>query len=57
MASGKAGALPPLLPLPSNIRLAWKLLTVSNTLAYYNTKLFTTVKSFISQAPDNLTDA
>jgi len=33
------------------IRLGWQLLTVTNTLAYYDISLITTVKSFIVQTP------
>ncbi len=33
-----------------NIRLERKLLTVTNTVAYYGTQLITTVKSFIVKA-------
>jgi hypothetical protein len=36
---------------PANIRLSWKWLTVANSLAYYDTELIKTVKSFIVQAP------
>jgi hypothetical protein len=38
------------LALPANIRLGWKYLTVTNTLAYYGTELITTIKSFKVQA-------
>ncbi len=34
-----------------NIRLEWKWLTLTNTLAYYNTSRITAVKSFIVPAP------
>ncbi len=40
-----------LLTLPSNIRLVRKWLTVSNSLAYYDTELITAVKSLSVQAP------
>jgi hypothetical protein len=33
--------------LPTNIILVWKGLTVTNTLAYYNTELVNNVKSVI----------
>ncbi len=36
--------------LPANIRLGWKRETLTNTLAYYSMKLFTSVKSFTAQA-------
>jgi hypothetical protein len=35
---------------PTNIRLGWKGLPWTNTLAYYENLLITTVKSFIVQA-------
>ncbi len=35
----------------ANIRHGWKLLTVTNTLAYYKTETITTVKSFYSTGP------
>jgi hypothetical protein len=38
--------------LPANNRLEWKLLTVTNTLAYQGMELITTAKSFIMQYPD-----
>jgi hypothetical protein len=38
------------LALPANIRLGWKGLPETNTLAYYNNPLITDVKSFIVQA-------
>jgi len=34
------------LNLPANTRIGWKRLTVTNTLAYYNTELITNVKRF-----------
>ncbi len=38
--------------LPATIVIpGWKGLTVINTIAYYNTELITTVKSFIVQTP------
>ena len=37
--------------LARNIGLEWKWLTLTNTLAYYNTARITAVKSFIVQAP------
>jgi hypothetical protein len=37
--------------LARNIRLEWKWLTLTNTLAYYNTARITAVKSFIVEAP------
>ncbi len=43
-----------LLTLPGNIRLGWKWLTVTNTLAYFDTVSITAVKSFIVQNPDFL---
>ena len=39
------------LVLPTNIRLGWKSMQVANTLAYYDTAIISTVKSFIVQAP------
>jgi len=46
--------------LPTNIRLGWKGLTVTNALAYCGTELITAVKSFIvpggSKTPRNLLD-
>ena len=41
-----------LLTLLSNIRLGWKGLPRTNTLAYYENPLITAVKSFIVQAPE-----
>ncbi len=41
-----------LLASPTKIRLGWKGLPRSNTLAYYENPLITTVKSFIVQAPE-----
>jgi hypothetical protein len=35
--------------LSANIRLGWKRMAVTNTLAYYNTATITTVKRFIVQ--------
>jgi hypothetical protein len=43
-----SGSLP---VLPTNFRLGWKSMQVANTLAYYNTAIITTVKSFIVLAP------
>jgi hypothetical protein len=40
-----------LLASPTNIRLGWKGLPGTNTLAYYENPLIMTVKSFIVQAP------
>jgi hypothetical protein len=40
-----------LLALPTNIKLGWKSLTVTNTLAYFITELVTAVKYFIVQTP------
>ncbi len=37
--------------LPANVRLEWMLLTATNTLAYYDTELITSVKGGIVQAP------
>jgi hypothetical protein len=39
------------LPLPANIRLGRKGLTVTNTLAYFKTELIAAVKSLIVLAP------
>ncbi len=36
-----------LLPLHGNIRLGWKLLTVTNTLAYYDVGFITAVKGYL----------
>jgi hypothetical protein len=36
---------------PENIRLGWKSLTRSNTLAYYEMAKYAVVKSFTVQAP------
>ncbi len=33
--------------IPANIRLGWKKLTVTNTLAYYDMEVITAVKSFV----------
>ncbi len=38
--------------LPANIRLGWKGLSGTNTLAYYENPYITAVKSFIVQAPE-----
>jgi hypothetical protein len=38
--------------LPVNIRLGWKGLPETNTLAYYENPLITAAKSFIVQAPE-----
>jgi hypothetical protein len=35
--------------MPAIIRLSWKKMEVTNTLAYYNTATITTVKSFTVQ--------
>ena len=59
MFAGKARRLPEsgapllgsLLTLPANIRLSWKSLPGSNTLAYYENPLITAVKSFIGLVP------
>jgi hypothetical protein len=40
-----------LLVLPTNIRLGWKSMQVTNTLAYCDTAIIIAVKSFIVQAP------
>jgi len=40
-----------LLALSAKIRPGWRRLTMTNTLAYYDTITFTAVKSFIVQAP------
>ncbi len=40
-----------LLVLPTNIRLGLQSMQVANTLAYYDTAIFTAVKSFVVQAP------
>jgi hypothetical protein len=55
MFVGKARAplVFPDLALPANIRLGWKGLPGTNTLAYYKNPLITAVKSFIVQAPDD----
>jgi hypothetical protein len=37
--------------LPANIRLEWKSIEVSNSLAYYDMATITAVKGFIVQAP------
>ncbi len=41
-----------LLALPTNIRLSWKGLQGTNTLAFYKTSQLTAVRSFITLAPD-----
>ncbi len=59
MFAGKAGAYPSegasllgrLLASPTNLRLGWKGLPRTNTLAYYESLKITTVKSFIVQGP------
>ncbi len=38
--------------LPAHIRLSWRGLPLTNTLAYYENPLITAVKSFIVQAPE-----
>jgi len=38
--------------LQPNIRIEWKLMRVSNTLAFYNVIMIAAVKSFISRAPE-----
>ncbi len=38
--------------LSENIRLGWNWLRVTNALAYYQTKLIASIKSFIVQAPN-----
>ncbi len=40
-----------LLALPTNVRLGWKSLPRTNTLAYYKSLEITAVKSFITLAP------
>jgi hypothetical protein len=40
-----------LLPLPTNIRLKFKRMALTNTLAYYEMATITSVKSFMVQAP------
>jgi hypothetical protein len=47
-----ASLLDRLLALPTNIRLGWKGFPQSNTLAYYENPLITSVKSFIRLAPE-----
>ncbi len=37
--------------LPANIRIGWKRLATTNTLAYYGLELNTVVKGFIVQSP------
>ncbi len=44
-----------LVALTENIRLGWRQLAVTNTLAYCNTKLITAVKSFKVQVITNFT--
>ncbi len=39
--------------VPANIDLGWKLLKVTNALAYYILKLITVVKSFLVRAFQN----
>jgi hypothetical protein len=46
MFAGKGGALRD----STIVRLGWKQLTVTNTLAYYDSELTGTVKGFIVQA-------
>ncbi len=46
----KCSSLRKALALPANIRLGWKGLPGTNTLAYYENPQITTVKSFIVQA-------
>jgi hypothetical protein len=41
-----------LLALPTNIKLGWKCLPVTNTLAYYENSKVTAVKSFITLTSD-----
>ncbi len=36
------------LVLPSNIRVGWKSLTMTNTLAYCNTEIFTQIQQFVT---------
>jgi hypothetical protein len=43
--------------LPANIRLGWKGLPGTNALAYYEKAYLTSVKSFITLAPENWQDA
>ncbi len=42
-----------LLAIPANIKLERKRLRTANALAYYDSELFTVVKSFIANAPGN----
>jgi hypothetical protein len=42
------------LVLPVNLRLSWKRLTVTNTLAYYTVIVFTAAKSFIVKGTSRL---
>ncbi len=60
MFAGKAGAYPSeapfrLLASPTNIRLGWKGMPGTNTLAYYGKASLTAVKRFITLAtsPDD----
>ncbi len=43
-----------LIALPANITVGWKLIAVTNTLAYFNTATIASVKSFIVQDPGGL---
>ncbi len=43
-----SGSLPVLL---TNVRLGWKSMQMTNTLAYYDKAIITAIKSFIVQAP------
>ncbi len=47
----KGASLGKALASPAHIRLGWKGLSGTNTLAYYKNLYFMTVKSFIVQAP------
>jgi hypothetical protein len=38
--------------LPANFRLLWKCLALANTLAYYDARLITIVKSFMIFIPE-----
>jgi hypothetical protein len=54
MFAGKTGAYPceaPLLSINANIKLCWKNLPGTNTLAYYRHSKITSVKSFITLGP------
>ncbi len=51
LKDASVGLLGYALALPANIKLSWKGLPGTNTLAYYENPQITTVKSFIVQAP------